>query len=213
MAAALVWFAVLAQPPPGQIEHVVLLLMENRPFDHFYGWAQPELKHKIDGLDGQCVPTSPDRSFYPKQRRRPGYSHGTTETGPWRSRRYGHSRDDDDDDDREHVPEMWREREDGWRGNCVGLALVRGGGGGGGGGSDLAASLGRGDEAAVAQLRERLRAEPLLGWVEAIDVEQALCEFSKYEAYRTAGVAPGKRFVPDAGCCGQEPKKATKRKR
>ena len=39
------------------IEHVVLLLMENRPFDQFYGFAQPELKGKIDGLSGkECFP-------------------------------------------------------------------------------------------------------------------------------------------------------------
>ena len=41
-----------------RIEHVVLLLMENRPFDHFYGFAQPFLQGKIDGLTGnECFPT------------------------------------------------------------------------------------------------------------------------------------------------------------
>ena len=47
-----------AAPPPNAIEHVVLLLMENRPFDHFYGFAQPHLTEKIDGLTGkECVPS------------------------------------------------------------------------------------------------------------------------------------------------------------
>ena len=47
-----------AAPPPNTIEHVVLLLMENRPFDHFYGFAQPHLTEKIDGLTGkECVPS------------------------------------------------------------------------------------------------------------------------------------------------------------
>ena len=32
--------------------------MENRPFDHFYGFAQPHLTEKIDGLTGkECVPS------------------------------------------------------------------------------------------------------------------------------------------------------------
>ena len=45
-------------PGAAAIEHVVLLLMENRPFDQFYGFAQPVLKGKIDGLTGnECFPT------------------------------------------------------------------------------------------------------------------------------------------------------------
>ena len=47
-------------------------------------------------------------------------------------------------------------------------------------------------------LRAALRASPGLSWVETIDVEQALCEFSKYEAYRTGGVSAMKRFRPAA---------------
>ena len=43
------------------LEHVVLLLMENRPFDHFYGFAQPELKGKIDGLTGASLGNLGDR--------------------------------------------------------------------------------------------------------------------------------------------------------
>ena len=40
------------------IEHVVLLVMENRPFDMFYGFAQPVLTGRIDGLTGkECFPT------------------------------------------------------------------------------------------------------------------------------------------------------------
>ena len=40
------------------VKHVVLLLMENRPFDHFFGFAQPFLPNKIDGLTGkECFPT------------------------------------------------------------------------------------------------------------------------------------------------------------
>ena len=45
-------------PGAAAIQHVVLLLMENRPFDHFYGFAQPVLTGKIDGLSGkECFPT------------------------------------------------------------------------------------------------------------------------------------------------------------
>lgn len=57
------------------------------------------------------------------------------------------------------------------------------------------------DEAVVGKLRAALRKLPDLSWVEAIDVEQALCEFSKYEAYCTAGVSASKRFSP-AGAPG-----------
>jgi hypothetical protein len=54
----LLLLAAAAAPPPNTIEHVVLLLMENRPFDHFYGFAQPHLTEKIDGLTGkECVPS------------------------------------------------------------------------------------------------------------------------------------------------------------
>ena len=56
--AVLLALAAAAAPPPNTIEHVVLLLMENRPFDHFYGFAQPHLTAKIDGLTGkECVPS------------------------------------------------------------------------------------------------------------------------------------------------------------
>ena len=41
-----------------------------------------------------------------------------------------------------------------------------------------------------------LRARPLLDWVESIDVEQALCELSKYDAYCRDGVSAAKRFCP-----------------
>ena len=34
---------------------------------------------------------------------------------------------------------------------------------------------------------------------QAIDVEQALCEFAKYEAYRSTGITPMKRFSPATG--------------
>ena len=57
---------------------------------------------------------------------------------------------------------------------------------------------GKDEEEAVVFLRAALRASPGLSWVETIDVEQALCEFSKYEAYRTGGVSKMKRFRPAA---------------
>ena len=42
-----------------EIEHVVLLLMENRPFDHFYGFAEKELPG-INGLtDDVCMWVDP----------------------------------------------------------------------------------------------------------------------------------------------------------
>ena len=54
-----------------------------------------------------------------------------------------------------------------------------------------------GDEAAVATLRAALRATPTLDWVETIDVEQALCEYSKYEAYsKPGGISANKIFTP-----------------
>ena len=57
---------------------------------------------------------------------------------------------------------------------------------------------GMGDEEAINWLRTAMRKLPNLAWVEAIDVEQALCEFSKYEAYRTAGISKMKRFEPQS---------------
>ena len=59
---------------------------------------------------------------------------------------------------------------------------------------------GSGDEATVATLRAALRATPTLDWVETIDVEQALCEYSKYEAYsKPGGISANKTFTPHAG--------------
>ena len=55
------------------------------------------------------------------------------------------------------------------------------------------------EEDAVRKLRTKLhacKAGPSLTWVAAIDVEQALCEFAKYEAYCTSGISAGKRFAP-----------------
>ena len=71
-----------------------------------------------------------------------------------------------------------------------GLALVRA--------REGATLAGLDDEAAVARLRAAMRARAGLGWVEAIDVEQALCEFSKYDAYCCGGVSAAKRFKPAA---------------
>ena len=51
-------------------------------------------------------------------------------------------------------------------------------------------------ESAVIALQAALREVASLDWVEAIDVEQALCEFSKYVSYCTNGVSAGKRFIP-----------------
>ena len=48
---------------------------------------------------------------------------------------------------------------------------------------------------AVHALRAELRAAAGLGWVETIDVEQALCEFAKYVAYCTTGISASKRYV------------------
>ena len=58
------------------------------------------------------------------------------------------------------------------------------------------ASPGLSDEAAIERLRAAMKEEECLDWVEAIDVEQALCEFSKYDAYCTGGVSAAKRFKP-----------------
>ena len=67
------------------IEHVVLLLMENRPFDMFYGFAQPVLKNKINGLTGnECFPT-------------PGQGAG------YRASEFDWWRNEEDDDDEEEV--------------------------------------------------------------------------------------------------------------
>jgi len=77
-----------------------------------------------------------------------------------------------------------------------GLALVR----------KLDEGLPTDDEEAVKQVCERLRrtereglGEDRLEWMQAIDVEQALCEFAKYEAYRSTGITPMKRFSPATG--------------
>ena len=59
---------------------------------------------------------------------------------------------------------------------------------------------GSGEEATVATLRAALRATPTLDWVETIDVEQALCEYSKYEAYsKPGGISANKTFTPHTG--------------
>ena len=90
-----------------------------------------------------------------------------------------------------------------------GLALVRASDEGaallaGGVGADFVKSEDEGDAeaaaaaAAVDRLRRALRRVPSLAWVEAIDVEQALCEFSKYEAYCSHGVSAAKTFTPAA---------------
>ena len=43
----------------GDIEHFLVLVMENRPFDHFYGFASSQLGD-IDGLTGEeCMPYDP----------------------------------------------------------------------------------------------------------------------------------------------------------
>ena len=68
-----------------------------------------------------------------------------------------------------------------------GVALVRAERAGGG-------ALGSVDDA-VHALRAELRAAAGLGWVETIDVEQALCEYAKYVAYCTTGISASKRYV------------------
>ena len=57
LLGALTFVASAAAKTTGAIaiEHVVLLLMENRPFDQFYGFAQPELTGNIDGLTGEIA--------------------------------------------------------------------------------------------------------------------------------------------------------------
>lgn len=65
-------------------------------------------------------------------------------------------------------------------------------------GDALGIGKGSTDDAAVAVLRGQLRAIPSLAWVQTIDVEQALCEFAKYEAYRTGGISATKTFTPFA---------------
>ena len=79
-----------------------------------------------------------------------------------------------------------------------GLALVRAERAGGG-------ALGSVDDA-VHALRAELRAAAGLGWVETIDVEQALCEYAKYVAYCTTGIAraSGTRGRRDGAASGSE---------
>ena len=57
-----------------------------------------------------------------------------------------------------------------------------------------------GNESAVLRLRDELREQAILKWVTTIDVEQALCEFSKYDAYCVCGISASKRFTPASGC-------------
>ena len=51
------------------------------------------------------------------------------------------------------------------------------------------------NHAAAAELCKLLRKKPTLEWMQAIDVEQALCEFAKYEKYRMEGISAGKMYV------------------
>ena len=46
--------SVAAQIPEGQIKHVVVVMLENRAFDHVFGYAQKELPG-INGLTGNVV--------------------------------------------------------------------------------------------------------------------------------------------------------------
>jgi len=62
-AAAAAFFSgvdALVDPPPvvnSPIKHVVLLMLENRAFDHYFGWASEEMG--VDGLTGnEKLPTS-----------------------------------------------------------------------------------------------------------------------------------------------------------
>eukprot|EP01052_Picozoa_sp_SAG31_P030073 SAG31_NODE_3053_length_4739_cov_24.623060_5_plen_223_part_00 len=55
---------------------------------------------------------------------------------------------------------------------------------------------GSSEEETVLTLRTALRTVPSLCWVQTIDVEQALCEYSKYEAYRVGGISTSKAFTP-----------------
>lgn len=73
-----------------------------------------------------------------------------------------------------------------------GLSLVRATEG------EALAIAGSTEEESVEALRAALRLIPSLAFVETIDVEQALCEYSKYEAYCTGGISVGKRFEPRA---------------
>ena len=46
-------------------------------------------------------------------------------------------------------------------------------------------------------LLEELRNAPSLAWARTIDVEQALCEFAKYESYKANGASSRKRYRAD----------------
>lgn len=52
------------------------------------------------------------------------------------------------------------------------------------------------DEVVVERIGDELRQSPALQWIRPIDVEQALCEYFKYDTYVTTGVSAGKRFIP-----------------
>lgn len=71
-----------------------------------------------------------------------------------------------------------------------GLQLVRAGEG------KALGIAGSSDEEAVLTLGIALREVPSLCWVQTIDVEQALCEYSKYEAYHEGGISASKAFTP-----------------
>jgi phospholipase C len=58
-------------PPPGQIQHLVVLMMENRSFDHFFGYLKSD-DYPIEGLtgnesnpdpNGEPVKVSPDANY------------------------------------------------------------------------------------------------------------------------------------------------------
>lgn len=71
-----------------------------------------------------------------------------------------------------------------------GLVLVR---------SQQAQLHGLSEDEAVECLCGQLRERHSLAWIETIDVEQALCEFSKYEAYVANGVSSVKQYRPALG--------------
>lgn len=59
--------AALLGPSAAQIKHVIVVMEENRSFDHFLGWLKRDSNPKIDGLTGaECNPTNTSDPKAPK---------------------------------------------------------------------------------------------------------------------------------------------------
>src|SRR5262249_25170727 len=53
--------------PPRRIDHVIILMLENRSFDHFFGFFPPSAGQQIDGLAGKNLSNRLDPASPPSE--------------------------------------------------------------------------------------------------------------------------------------------------